>query len=57
MASTPSFSLCKALPYKHDETVAKVTDSLRAHGFGIMFTVPFSKTLKEKVNLLFLGIN
>jgi uncharacterized protein (DUF302 family) len=43
-----SFSRVLSVPY--EETIAKVKDSLKSEGFGVLTEIDVQKTLKEKLN-------
>jgi uncharacterized protein (DUF302 family) len=45
------FSKTLAMPF--DETIAHVTDALKAKGFGVLTTIDVKETLKKKIDVDF----
>ena len=45
-----SYTFDKTLALPFDAAIAKVTEALKAKGFGILTTIDVKKTMKEKIN-------
>lgn len=45
----PSYGMTKAVDLPYEQAVARVTDALKAEGFGILTTIDVQKTMKEKL--------
>ena len=48
-----SYYLGKVLPLGFDDAVARVTEALKAAGFGIITEIDVQATLKSKLNVEF----
>lgn len=45
-----NYYLSKTINGEFDQTIEKVTEALKAIGFGVLTTINVQKTLKEKIN-------
>lgn len=47
----PSYGMTKVVDLPHQEAVDKVTDALKAEGFGVLATINVQETLKQKLGV------
>jgi uncharacterized protein (DUF302 family) len=50
---TPTYSFGTVVEATFDETIARVTEALKAEGFGVLTTIDVTATMKEKLHVDF----
>ena len=50
---TPIYSFGTSVEASYDETIARVTEALKAEGFGVLTTIDVKETMKEKLHVDF----
>lgn len=48
-----NYYITKTIDGRFDETIDRVTDSLKTYGFGVLSVINVHKTLKEKIDINF----